>query len=136
MERTLQAGDSACNSAHFRKRRAVNAARKGPRPALGCKETAQVMSETGKGPMNDLIANLGRRLASKSTEMQAATDVEEWAFDGREVVVSGRYNLLIDALPSMVSVLNTSNTDAVGKLLSILHSPEVAGAYRPHGPPP
>ena len=86
--------------------------------------------------MNDLIANLGRRLASKSTEMQAATDVEEWAFDGREVVVSGRYNLLIDALPSMVSVLNTSNTDAVGKLLSILHSPEVAGAYRPHGPPP
>lgn len=111
-----------------------NAARKGPRPALGCKETAQVMSETGKGPMNDLIANLGRRLASQPTEMQAATDVEKWVFCGRKVL--GRYNLLIDALPSMVSVLNTSNTDAVGKLLSILHSPEVAGAYRPHGPPP
>jgi hypothetical protein len=92
------------------------------------------MSETGKGPMNDLIANLGRRLASQPTEMQAATDVEKWVFCGRKVL--GRYNLLIDALPSMVSVLNTSNTDAVGKLLSILHSPEVAGAYRPHCPPP
>ena len=71
MERTLQAGDSAGS---------VTRLGRVPRPALGCKETAQVMSETGKGPMNDLIANLGRRLASKPTEMQAATDVEKWAF--------------------------------------------------------
>jgi len=136
VKRTLQAGykRSACNSAHFENGGWCTRLGRVPRPALGCKETAQVMSETGKGPMNDLIANLGRRLASKSTEMQAATDVEKWVFCGRKVL--GRYNLLIDALPSMVSVLNTSNTDAVGKLLSILHSPEVAGACAPMSPPP
>ena len=100
-----------------------NAARKGSSP-----------SSWLQGNGSSQIANLGRRLASQPTEMQAATDVEKWVFCGRKVL--GRYNLLIDALPSMVSVLNTSNTDAVGKLLSILHSPEVAGAYRPHGPPP
>ena len=92
------------------------------------------MSETGKGPMNDLdrqsraqIGKQAHRDASGNRRGEVGLLWEEGAC---------RYNLLIDALPSMVSVLNTSNTDAVGKLLSILHSPEVAGAYRPHGPPP